>query len=937
MRGFWVLALLFLVCPAAHAQNPSTAFFYGQRAPLDLLAQFDQVVVQPEHIDNLAALQKGGTEVFAYLSVGEAERFRSGYRELDKRWFLGVNHGWGSDIVDLTQSGWREHLLEKRMAALWAAGYRGFFLDTLDSYQAVIKDPAGQTAQARALAGLIRAMHQRFPGIKLLFNRGFEVLPEVAGLAAGMVAESLFQSWSPLEKCYTQVNEQDRAWLLGRLQEARDRYHLPVTVIDYLPPQQRELARQTARRIADLGFTPWIANPALDYMGVGAVEAMPRRVLVLYDGQEQQDLVYSAAHRFLAMPLEHLGYSVDYLDVRDTLPEQVLTGRYAGIATWFTDDELSDARRYRSWLLRQIDEGMKVAIFGHPGFSLDKAFLKRLGLAPFLERLRAPLKITHTDTHIGFEAQPIPQDRTVPLWRAVGADVSSGISPHLSLTDAIGTRFDPVFTASWGGMALDPYVLDTGFADRRRWIVDPFAFLRQALRLPAMPVPDLTTENGLRLLMAHIDGDGFPSRAEMPGTPFAAQVILDEVLKAYPVPTTVSIIEGELGPKGLYPALAPQLESIAREIFRLPLVEIASHSYSHPFQWRKLQNDTQVDGGYHLDIPGYVFDLRREIEGSVGYINTRLAPPGKPVRVFLWSGDALPGKDALAMTRTLGLANLNGGNTVMTMEHPSLTQAYPAARSVDGLLQVYASIANENVYTDLWRNPFYGYKKVIETFRLTDAPRRLKPISIYYHFYSGSKPASLKALHEVYRWALDQETLPVWVSDYSAKVEDFERLTLARRLDGGWQIRGLGALRTLRLDPGLGWPDLEHSQGVASVRDLPQGRYVSFGGDSVALLHLTPQRPETPYLEQANATVLRWQPQGESPVQSQGHTSEPSIRLRLQGRVPVHVAIAGAPIGVEMACRVVWHGGELRGSLRHGALHFDFPVMDTGEAQFVCH
>ncbi len=923
MRGLWLLALLLLACPAVHAQNPSIAFFYGQPAPLDLLAQFDQVVVQPEHIDNLAALHKDGTEVFAYLSVGEAERFRSGYRELDKRWFLGVNHGWGSDIVDLTRPGWREYLLEKRMAALWAKGYRGFFLDTLDSYQAVIKDPAGQAAQTRALADLIRAMHQRFPGIKLLFNRGFEVLPEVSGLAVGMVAESLFHGWDPAGKRYAQVGEQDRAWLVGRLQEARDRYHLPVTVIDYLPPQQRDLARQTARRIADLGFTPWIANPALDYMGVGAVEVMPRRILVLYDGQEQ-DLAYSAAHRFLAMPLEHLGYAVDYRDVRDALPEYVLTGRYAGIATWFTDDELPESRRYRGWLLRQIDEGMKVAIFGHPGFSPDKALLKRLGLTPVLERPRAPLKITRADTLIGFEAQPVPQDRVLPLWRVIDSD----ISPHLSLTDASGTRVDPVFTASWGGMALDPYVLDTGYADRRRWMVDPFMFLRQALQLPAMPAPDLTTENGRRLLMAHIDGDGFPSRAEMPGTPFAAQVILDEVLKVYPVPTTVSIIEGEVGPKGLYPALAPQLEAIAKEIFRLPLVEIASHSYSHPFQWRKLQSDTQGDGGYHLDIPGYIFDLRREIEGSVEYINTRLAPPGKPVRVFLWSGDALPGKDALAMTRALGLANLNGGNTLMTLEHPSLTQAYPAARPVGEFLQVYAPVINENVYTDLWRNSFYGYKKVIETFRLTDAPRRLKPISIYYHFYSGSKPASLKALHEVYRWALGQETLPVWVSGYSAKVEDFERLTLARRLDGGWQIRGLGALRTLRLDAELGWPDLERSQGVAGVRDLPQGRYVSFGSDSVALLHLKPQRPETPYLEQANATVLRWQPEG----QSQGQYQRASVRLRLQGHVPVHMAIAGAHIG----CRVAWHGGELQGSLRSGALHFDFPVTDTGEAQFVC-
>ncbi len=923
-----MLLLLLLSCSPAHAKNPSVAFFYGQSTPLDLLVQFDQVVVQPEHVDDPAALKKGGTEVFAYLSVGEAEPFRSGYNDLDKRWFLGTNHGWGSDIVDLTQPGWREYLLEKRIATLWAKGYRGFFLDTLDSYLAVIKNPAAQAAQTHALAELIRTMHQRFPGIRLLFNRGFEILPEVADLAVGVVAESLFHGWSPVDKRYVPVSEQDRAWLTNRLQEARDHYHLPVTVVDYLPPQQRDLARQTARQIADLGFTPWIANPGLDYMGVGAIEVVPRRVLLLYDGQEQ-GLAYSAVHRFLALPLEHLGYAVDYRDVRNTLPEHVLTGRYAGIATWLRDDELPESKRYRHWLLKQIDEGMKIAIFGHPGFSLDKTFLARLGLAPVLTLPRAPLKITHADDLMGFETQPTLQNQTLSLWYAVEPDVR----PHLSITAANSVRIDPVITAPWGGMALNPYVLDTGFADRRHWIINPFMFLQQALQLPTIPAPDLTTENGQRLLMAHIDGDGFPSRAEIPGTPFAAQIVLDEILKVYLFPTTISIIEGETGPAGLYPALSPQLETIAREIFRLPLVEIASHSYSHPFQWHKPQNNTMKDSEYHFNIPGYVFDLSREIKGSVEYINTRLAPPGKTVRVFLWSGDALPDKDALAMTQQLGLANLNGGNTVMTTEHSSLTQAYPAARPVDGLLQVYAPITNENIYTNLWHSSFYGYRNVLDTFHLTDTPRRLKPISIYYHFYSGSKPAAIKALHEVYQWARDQETLPIWISEYSTRVEDFERLTLARRLDGHWQIRGLGALRTLRLAPEMGWPDLAHSRGVAGVRDLPQGRYVSLSGKSSALLSLTPQPPTTPYLQQANATVLYWQPEEPSSDQP----SQTSIQLRLQGHVPIHVAIAATRIAAGAACRIIWHGGGLDGHLRDAAWHFSFPVTDTGEARLVCH
>jgi hypothetical protein len=95
----------------------------------------------------------------------------------------------------------------------------------------------------------------------------------------------------------------------------------------------------------------------------------------------------------------------------------------------------------------------------------------------------------------------------------------------------------------------------------------------------------VTTLDGHRMLIVHIDGDGFPSRAMMPGNAYSGKVILDEILKRYPVKSTVSVIEGEVGLSGKWPKLSPALEAIAREIFALPNVEVASHSYSHPFNW----------------------------------------------------------------------------------------------------------------------------------------------------------------------------------------------------------------------------------------------------------------------------------------------------------------------------------------------------------------
>ena len=245
---------------------PRTAFFYGAQVPVAELSQFDRVVVEADQIHDLLPLRAAGAEVFAYVSVGEAEGWRASARALPPDLFLGSNASWHSRVADLTQPGWRRYLLEDRMAGLWAAGYRAFFLDTLDSYRLVVKDTEQERAQTTALVGLIRAMHERFPGVSLLLNRGFEVLPEVAALCVGVVAESLFHGWSAGRQVYVRVSESDRRWLLNRLNEASEHFGLPVTVIDYVSPKQPALAREAAQQIAALGFFPWVANPGLNVL-----------------------------------------------------------------------------------------------------------------------------------------------------------------------------------------------------------------------------------------------------------------------------------------------------------------------------------------------------------------------------------------------------------------------------------------------------------------------------------------------------------------------------------------------------------------------------------------------------------------------------------------------------------------------------------------------
>ena len=273
--SFRLLALLptcLLAYGCSMAPPPSTAFFYGSPVPVLALSKFDRVVVEAENVNDLAGLQVKGADVFAYVSVGEAEGWRATSSALPPELFMGNNVAWHSRIADLTHSGWRNYLIEQRMARLWDQGYRGFFLDTLDSYEIALKDPDAQHAQAKALVEIIRAMHRRFPGVHLLFNRGFAVLPEAGPLAVGLVAESLFQRWNPMKQAYERVSEKDHDWLLARLKQARDCHDLAVTVIDYVPADQPELARETARKIAALGFAVWVSTPGLDMISAPGLD-----------------------------------------------------------------------------------------------------------------------------------------------------------------------------------------------------------------------------------------------------------------------------------------------------------------------------------------------------------------------------------------------------------------------------------------------------------------------------------------------------------------------------------------------------------------------------------------------------------------------------------------------------------------------------------------
>lgn len=864
--------------PAAAEQGPSIAVFYGRHAPLEDLRAFDIAVVEPGYGYDPVKFRTTASELFAYVSVGEVHALRPYVAAIPENWRIGHNADWGSFIIDQSQPEWPAFFAEKVVAPLWEAGYRGLFLDTLDSFRRAER----KVEEAEQLAGMVRViktLRARFPGIRLIVNRSFELLPQVAGDLTAVAAESLYRTWDPRSRRYSEVTPQQRAWLMHRLVEVRDRLRLPVLVIDYVPESERALARQTAERIRAQGFIPWVSQGHLDSMGVGAVEVMPRRVLVVYNGEEAPDINYSDPHRFIDTPLNYLGYIPEYLDVGRPLPEKLTPGRYAGVVVWLTGG-LNDGRSLllSRWLRRHIDSGLRVAVLGEMSFVPDAAEARHFGLDLNVPQPRGRVRVTHQDRMLGFEAPPRPDRWAVDAVRLVEGE---GVRPLLQVTDEAGNRYDAAALTPWGGFVLNPYAVSwVPGLDQTRWVLNPFDFLTQALNLPAMPVPDFTTENGRRLFFVHIDGDGFASMSEAQPNALAPEVLLKEVLEKYRVPTTFGVIEAELSGPTVAPELRSRMESVARRIFALPHVEPSSHTYSHPFSWAKAEaNQDAYDPGayFALEVPGYRVSLSREIVGSTNYVRQQLAPPDKPVRILQWSGDAVPGPAALKVAYQAGLLNINGGGTVATRSDPSLTRIAPLGVEKGGMFQIYAPVTNENLYTNLWQGPFYGFERVTETFEFAETPRRLKPIDIYYHAYSATRRASLEALRRVYAYALERPTHPIHAAEFIRKALDFNGMVVARG-PNGWVVRGDGQLRTLRVPDSLGAPDVAASSGVAGFSRAPEGGYLHLAGDA-ADIRFAAKSPPAPYLASANARLESWT------------RAANGVEFSLRGHVPLELAL----------------------------------------------
>ena len=637
-----------------------------------------------------------------------------------------------------------------------------------------------------------------------------------------------------------------------------------VLVAAHGNPLDSEANAKLAAQLAETGVTAVVTTPDGTGTSLAPLVERSRRVLILYgwDSRENEKPPMIPADtmtaELLQTPLEWLGYEADYLSVNEPLPATV-AGRWAAVIL-DGETQVPGALELKvvQWLAQVKAAGVPVMFAGVLPFGREDALAELrevFELKGTATQVSGPLRdLTLVSAHPSMTGTEAKVEARAEGFRDLYAPDNSEVLVSLQarLPDGRQVKYSPAFLASWGAMWLDPFVVSRASQDNSSFLADPYQILQALLsKRGLVPSPDTTTRDGSRLFYSHIDGDGFASLSDFKGHPFCAEMVRDRILKTFQVPITVSIVESDIRAwsDGVQDEWQPKLEEIARSIYALPNIQAASHSFSHPYCWDRSDPNPGIYTEPNLKLkpvanyPDIILD--REIRGSVDYINKTLLPPGRQVEIFLWSGNCRPGPDALRLLREMNLENMNGGDTVISRLYPGIAGIAPRVTPWADELQINAANQNEFMYANGWQGPFYGgFAKVIDTFERTETPRRLKPVNVYYHFYSAMNMSSLRALEKIHHWCMEQPLQPTTALGFARLTRDAWRTKVFDLGPRHWLIANDGHCRTFRLPSSAGQPDLRQSKGVTGWTEHGGSLYVSTRGLPRTELVMRDARPE---------------------------------------------------------------------------------------------
>ena len=612
-------------------------------------------------------------------------------------------------------------------------------------------------------------------------------------------------------------------------------------------------------------------------------QILPRTVLALYDGQRERTPSDTRLHRFLELPLNHLGYRVQYLDVsRDDLPDPV-DPWIAGAVSWF-DAPLPDPDLYAAWASAarsDCPQDFSLIVLGETGLRADRKpyaaealYLRRLGI-DWTARSTLLGDLTEVTTSAsefpGYETDYIFRPGRYASLRALKPTDSTlrvlpaGKNSDESI-DLIVQHHPNVYVHQSATLDAD------GRAAGYFWIMDPFVILGQALKRDAKgPVADTTTLNGRRIYFETVGPEGWlapaPARTFDEEPRLGAENLLATLISPFPdLPVTVSVVTGGFDPAiGGKPAVKGRVA--AKDIFALPQTQLATSGRSLVRNWTLLATpttptDTPVvpEEATNADQSNQIlavlgrnlreafadpsapaepqlsdglrqygqepFEISAETADAIEAV--RALSQDKPARpLFVWPGDGKPAPEVRAAVANAGSAALGGGVTAIDIIG-SLSGLSPLFLSDAQNLQVYHALPGDLANLGYPSNDVRALQGLGLLVARTDKPLRLKPFQLAYSAGSANQFATRNAIERLKRAAVSGETIPILAARYVDIVMGFSSAQIRTEGMQKWRITDRGDLQTVRFDDAQAVSlDLAQSEGTLGARRINGSLYVA--------------------------------------------------------------------------------------------------------------
>jgi len=265
-----LFCLMILFSSTAKAEEPTSlpwAIYYGLEDKTDELRPYQLLVLEPHHKHPIRDFVAKDKTVLGYVSLGEMNEshpFFAKAKAADV--FLEMSENWeGSHLVDLRESAWQALVIEDIIPMVLHYGVTGLFLDTLDNAVMLERRNPKKYAGMQAAAGqLIARIKAHYPSLKLMQNRGFELLEETATHVDMLLAESTYSTYHFEEKTHRLLSENDRAYYLEQLQRARELAPtLDIFTLDYWDEKDTNTIRRIYQVQRAKGYHPYVAPISL--------------------------------------------------------------------------------------------------------------------------------------------------------------------------------------------------------------------------------------------------------------------------------------------------------------------------------------------------------------------------------------------------------------------------------------------------------------------------------------------------------------------------------------------------------------------------------------------------------------------------------------------------------------------------------------------------